>query len=1234
MFLILSIFPMPVTAAGSQLEFSEISPEVSPEILSEISPETSSRVFNETASNDTTLMSLLQFDKDLPRYDWGLQAPAPAKFTGVTYTLADNVVKVNPDVSKNILSMQQVENPNPTNNQSIRNIIEQGGLYKADQLKKATGLSIIKPGSVFVDLENDLAFKVPTLPDETGGAYQGYVPVIRPEMQEIIKDFNIPAQKVRLNQSNVTHFAKDANGNSLDSYLKKPGQTYVMSHNSEMEPLKPTHLKDVIAEFSFPEAGITLNGVTPSGGMVSVNVKGYLAIGDMDVDGYYEKWKYGFWFSVAEEIQLQATVAMELHEEVRIPILGVDIGFDSDIGSIAGGLFIIVGVDGKFTLKMEARQWTKLNKVGLKGKCVFYVPCTISPLHEFGDSGFYLDSHFNGAIDGYVKGGALLELSLLGIDIIGAGVFAGMGVNLTVSGEYIEANLYGIIQAYIKFIGKQKNIINFRPNILHKRQVNSGGYIVTFKEVCGYRDEVWGTLQYDAGINGIVPEPGKGITLIVRRIKSGSTDTIVNEKSYPSKTDERGNFHLSGVDLQKDDEVFIRLQERGKTNYVKSAITYPTFPFDKVIVLEADFFNDYIKGYVPSAIVKDWNTTQSEQQSEQQKEIVFDLKKSLNSSLKVNGVPVTLDSKGFFNLTGTNVLPQDSYSCELAFEGWIVKSSPVKPTVDFGAHSIRLPVSYERILENSKPADVSKLNETVIITNNRGSKVYTEDAAFTVSGYTQAATVCYLINPKTGLPIMQAMGLPTQTQLVKLYAVQGAEEGSFGASYFTNTIIKKWLWEPKPGQIQIQEPDIEQLPESKPEQILDPKTGQLLDSMNEQIPDQKTRQLLDPKVDQMPSSITRFGVTQVNPNLVAPSSTTNTTNLPAPASTTNATNLLAPSSTTNITNMPAPSSTTNTNVEPGTLNIIPIRPIDPDLSKYLPSLPQHSFTLSYDDNFDKYDDYNYYNNYTSKLENYSEQTDGTQTIKWDDKIAITYEGAQIILEIKDDRRGSNADSKFETLSAEWLNKDIEGMLNHYMEKMGGSLVFPMPDEMNRTGGISNIGMLPSWSSQAAQKMVDAGIMDLSSGQVFKSGTVTRSECAAYLVHVFGIMSDMKKPVFLDIVPANPYIPEINAAVSYGIINGYSPEKFGPGDPVTREQMAVMVMRGLKKKLGSSLSIPATGKNFADKDKFSSWSGSAIYEISALKIMNGYPDGRFGAKDNITFNEMAVMLDNLNGFLNK
>lgn len=1184
-----SAFPMTAAASGAETQ----------------QPEMTAEAFSKAAGNDMALSALFQFDRDLPRYNWGAGAPTPAKLTGVTYTLADNVVEVNSDVTGSIRSIRQIENPGSAAGGSINRILDQGGMIRADQLKAAADLPFIKPGSVFVDLDNDLAFKVPTLPSEAGDKFDGYVPAIKPSMQEVIKDFNIPAQNVQLNQANVSHFVKDADGNSLAKYLKKPGQTYIMSQNTAMEPIKPTHLKNIIAEFQFPENGITLNGVTPSGGTVAVNVKGYLGIGDMGLDGYYQKWKYAFWFSVAEEMQLQATVAMDMKEEVRIPILGVDVGFDSKIGSIAGGLFLVVGVDGQFRLEMEARQWVKLDKVGLQGKNAFYVPCTIGPLYKVGDNGFDLDAHFNGRVDGYVKAGALLELSLLGLDIVGAGAFAGMGARSTVAGDYIETDLYGIVQAYVKFLGKHKNVINWQPNIFHKRQVNTAGYIVTFKEVCAYRDEVWGDLQYDAGVKGFLTEPGKDITLLVRRppVESG-INVSVSEKSYPAKTDENGNFHLSGVDLQKGDQVYIRLKERGAANAdgtnedgtkdVNSAPTNPTFPFDKVGILEADFFNDYIKGYVPPVIVKDWDTGG-------QKELVFELGKSKNSSLKVNaaGIDTDVDSHGLFNLTGINVLPTDAVFCQLKFDGWVVTSKVVKPTVDFSGQSIRFPVSYERTAENGKPTDMTKTEETIVITNNRGTKVYTGDATFTVSGYTQAAALCYIPNPETGLPVLQAFGLEDQTKPLKLYAIAGAGPDDLGASYFVNSITRKWVWEPNPDT--KTRPDGEQgpslptrpdIPDIEPPVILPP-----------------TRNILPPA--DADTSLTR-DVTQqtrvTSPAINAPV-------LPPPT--------IAPTPET-------PSPTTPDLTAPG---ILPVRPILPDLSLIFPRFPQNSFLLRFDDLFDKYSDYDYYNTATGRMENYSEQADGSQAIKWDGRIVIPYEGAQIVVEVKDDRR-TGGDSKFETLSTEWLNRDVEGLLNRYMEKMGGSLVFPMPDEINKGSGISNMTALPAWSKQATQRMVDAGIMDLGAGETFKSGSVSRSECAAYLVHAFGIAPEAKKTTFSDIVPANPYIPEINAAVSHGIISGYSTASFGPGDPVTREQMAVMVMRGLKAKLGSRLSIPGAAKTFSDRGKFSSWSASAISEISSLGIMNGYADGRFGAGDNITFNEMAVMLNNLNNLLLK
>ncbi len=393
------------------------------------------------------------------------------------------MVKVNSTVTDNIRSVQQIADPGAYSG-SLSRVIRQGGLLKADQLTKATGKPFVPPGTVFVDEGEGVAFKVPTFPGEAGDPFEGYVPVTQPKIQEIFKEVNIPEQTVRLNKSNIADFVKDVNGKSISNYLVQPGQMKVMSLGSKSEEFKPEHIHDVVAALELPEDGITLEGQTASGGIVKVNLKGYLAFGDMDLKARYGKWGYEFYLTVAEELGIQATLALNVKEEVKIPIMGVDIGFGNSFGTIHGGLFAVVGVDGKFTLMTEARQWVTIAKAGLGGSCFFYVPVSIGPIFELGDQGFNLDADFNGEVDGYVKVGADMGLSLAGLSVVGAGVYVGIGMNCAVSGGYLDGGVYGIVQAFAELFGMRGDIVNWQPTILHIKKKNTAGYVLKFKEAC------------------------------------------------------------------------------------------------------------------------------------------------------------------------------------------------------------------------------------------------------------------------------------------------------------------------------------------------------------------------------------------------------------------------------------------------------------------------------------------------------------------------------------------------------------------------------------------------------------------------------------------------------------------------------------------------------------------------------------------------------------------------------
>jgi hypothetical protein len=97
---------------------------------------------------------------------------------------------------------------------------------------------------------------------------------------------------------------------------------------------------------------------------------------------------------------------------------------------------------------------------------------------------------------------------------------------------------------------------------------------------------------------------------------------------------------------------------------------------------------------------------------------------------------------------------------------------------------------------------------------------------------------------------------------------------------------------------------------------------------------------------------------------------------------------------------------------------------------------------------------------------------------------------------------------------------------------------------------------------------------------------------------------------------------INALYREGITSGYGDGRFGPEDLVTREQMAVFLIRALGQ-------VPPDGycggsNPFADVG-FDRWSCKYILKLKELNITTGYSDGRFGVTDQVTREQMAVFI---------
>ena len=74
--------------------------------------------------------------------------------------------------------------------------------------------------------------------------------------------------------------------------------------------------------------------------------------------------------------------------------------------------------------------------------------------------------------------------------------------------------------------------------------------------------------------------------------------------------------------------------------------------------------------------------------------------------------------------------------------------------------------------------------------------------------------------------------------------------------------------------------------------------------------------------------------------------------------------------------------------------------------------------------------------------------------------------------------------------------------------------------------------------------------------------------------------------------------QIAIASALGIVNGYDASTFGPDDSITREQMAVMVVKAAQLE-------PVEGDTtFVDNNQISAWAAGAVAAAFNNKIING------------------------------
>ena len=166
----------------------------------------------------------------------------------------------------------------------------------------------------------------------------------------------------------------------------------------------------------------------------------------------------------------------------------------------------------------------------------------------------------------------------------------------------------------------------------------------------------------------------------------------------------------------------------------------------------------------------------------------------------------------------------------------------------------------------------------------------------------------------------------------------------------------------------------------------------------------------------------------------------------------------------------------------------------------------------------------------------------------------------------------------------------------------------------------------AWAKASIENLYAKGIINGKAENVFAPyDNVKREEFVKMIVVAFGIEAGEAEVAFDDVPKTAWYHEYVTAAVNAGIITGVDESKFGTETNISRQDMAVIADRVLKKLYGEYNTAEAT--EFADGEETAAYAKDAVSALAANGVITG-DNGNFMPKDNATRAQCAVVIDRL------
>lgn len=161
-----------------------------------------------------------------------------------------------------------------------------------------------------------------------------------------------------------------------------------------------------------------------------------------------------------------------------------------------------------------------------------------------------------------------------------------------------------------------------------------------------------------------------------------------------------------------------------------------------------------------------------------------------------------------------------------------------------------------------------------------------------------------------------------------------------------------------------------------------------------------------------------------------------------------------------------------------------------------------------------------------------------------------------------------------------------------------------------------------WARNEIELLVGKGIISgMIDGSFSPEEKITRAQFATMIFNIMELKKEEYSGKFIDVKSTDWFSLYVEAVAKARVVLG-SQDRFYPNNNITREEMAVIIVRVMEQK---GINVMSSQVSFTDKDEISSWAVESVSKAVDKKIIKGMTDTTFEPKQNATRAQASVML---------